>query len=121
MTPVRAKDELGRQGEALAARHLVAAGLEILSTNWRCPTGEIDIVARDGSTLVVCEVKTRRSTAFGGPLEAVTYRKAARLRRLAAAWLRANPVRVRDVRVDLVGVLLPPGGAAQVEHVRAAL
>jgi putative endonuclease len=118
---VRAKDAVGRHGEALAARHLADAGLEILATNWRCPAGEIDIIARDGDTLVICEVKTRRGTAFGGPLEAVTYVKAARLRRLAAHWLATRPVAARDVRIDLVGVLLPRGGRPQIEHVRAAV
>ena len=62
---MRAKDALGRFGEEVAAEHLRLQGLQILARNWRCPTGELDIVARDGSSLVICEVKTRRSTAFG--------------------------------------------------------
>ena len=81
---MRAKDALGAYGERVAAAHLVAAGMTVLDRNWRCPIGEIDIVARDGDVLVVCEVKTRRGDGFGHPLEAVTARKAARLRRLAA-------------------------------------
>jgi putative endonuclease len=105
--PVRAKDGLGSYGENVAAAHLVAMGLTILDRNWRCEIGEIDIVARDGNTLVVCEVKTRSSTRFGEPLEGVTPRKAARLRRLAARWLLDRAVRPADVRIDLVGVLRP--------------
>src|SRR4028119_1143926 len=75
---------LGAQGEALAARHLTEQGMVLLDRNWRCPIGEIDLVLRDGSVLVVCEVKTRSSNAYGSPLEAVTERKAARLGRRGA-------------------------------------
>ncbi|MGW5420163.1 YraN family protein [Streptomyces sp. NPDC003943] len=79
---------LGRYGEELAVRTLTATGLHVLARNWRCGrTGEIDIVARDGDTLVICEVKTRREGAFEHPMAAVTPRKAERLRRLAACWL----------------------------------
>ncbi len=60
---MRAKDALGRYGEDVAARHLVDDGLVLLARNWRCAEGEIDIVARDGDVLVVCEVKTRRGDA----------------------------------------------------------
>jgi putative endonuclease len=115
---VRAKDGLGAYGEQVAAAHLVAQGMTVLDRNWRCPQGEIDIVARDGDVLVVCEVKTRSSTALGHPLEAVTARKAERLRRLAAAWIRERRVHPAEVRIDLVGVLRPARGAAGVEHVR---
>ena len=115
---MRAKDGLGAYGEQVVAAHLVAEGMTVLDRNWRCPQGEIDIVARDGDVLVVCEVKTRSSTALGHPLEAVTARKAARLRRLAAAWIQDRRVHPAEVRIDLVGVLRPARGAAGVEHVR---
>ncbi len=109
---------LGRYGEALAARHLSARGLVVLDQNWRCPEGEIDLVLREGRVLVVCEVKTRSSVACGSPLEAVTPTKVARLRRLAARWLEAHPVRPDEVRLDMVGILRPRTGPAVVEHVR---
>ncbi len=115
---VREKDALGAYGERVAARFLRAAGLTVLDTNWRCPLGELDIVARDGDVLVVCEVKTRSSTGRGHPLEAVTPAKAARLRLLAAAWIEDRQVHPADVRVDLVGVIQPRRGRATVEHVR---
>jgi len=111
------KQALGAHGEAIAARHLVGRGMVVLDRNWRCPGGEIDLVLRDGPVLVICEVKTRRSTAYGAPLEAVTPVKAARLRRLGAAWLTAHDVRAPDVRIDLVGILCPHDGPAVVEHV----
>jgi putative endonuclease len=116
---VRAKDAVGVYGERVAERFLVQAGLVVLERNWRCSLGEIDIVARDGDCLVVCEVKTRSSAAFGHPLEAVSADKAARLRRLAMAWIEANGVRPREVRIDLVAVLRSKRGAAEVSHLRA--
>ena len=118
---MRAKDALGAYGEQVAERHLVDAGLTILERNWRCDVGEIDIVAREGDVLVVCEVKTRSGTGFGTPLEGVTMVKAQRLKRLAARWLDAHPVRPAEIRIDLVGVLRPARGPAVVEHVRGAI
>ena len=114
---MRHKQALGAHGEALAARHLVQRGMVVLDRNWRCPDGEIDLVLRDGPVLVVCEVKTRRSTAYGTPLEAVTPVKAARLRRLAAQWVAAHDLRVSDVRLDLVGIVCPPDAPAVIDHV----
>ena len=112
------RQALGRFGETYAARHLVAGGMVLLDRNWRCEAGEIDLVLRDGPVLVVCEVKTRSSTAFGSPVEAVTEQKAERLRRLADRWLEEHGVRPREVRLDVVGVLVPRSGGPQVEHVR---
>ncbi|HYO38299.1 MAG TPA: YraN family protein [Nocardioidaceae bacterium] len=109
--------DLGRFGEAYAARHLVEQGMVLLDRNWRCDSGEIDLVLRDGRVLVVCEVKTRSSSDYGSPLEGVTEVKAARLRRLAARWLADHQLRPSGVRIDLVGVLAPPGRAPSVEHV----
>jgi putative endonuclease len=109
---------LGRYGEDLAARYLADRGMEVLDRNWRCEHGEIDLVALDGDCLVVCEVKTRRSTVFGEPVEAVTWRKAARLRRLASAWLADHDLRPAGVRIDVVGILRPDAGPAALRHVR---
>jgi len=117
-TTARQRSTLGAYGEALAARHLTEQGMVLLDRNWRCEVGEIDLVLRDGRILVVCEVKTRSSLAFGAPLEAVTEQKAARLRRLAARWLADHEIRPDEVRIDLVGVLVPPSGPVEVDHVR---
>ena len=108
----------GRWGEDLAVRHLERLGLTVIDRNWRCREGEIDIVAGDEErdAIVFCEVKTRSSASYGTPLESVTARKAARLRRLAARWLADHQVRPRDVRLDLVGVLVPRDGAPSLEH-----
>lgn len=115
---VRHKDALGRYGEEVAARHLVSDGFVVLERNWRCDQGEIDIVARDGDVLVVCEVKTRSSTRYGSPFEAITERKLHRLERLGLRWMREHGVRPRSMRVDVVSVLRPPTGRQVVEHVR---
>jgi len=111
-----AKDTLGRRGEQLAASYLEGRGYEIVDRNWRCPQGEIDIVARHGSELVFVEVKTRSTVAFGHPLEAITAVKLARLRRLAAAWCEAHPGRHDAVRIDGIAVLAPRGGPVEIEH-----
>jgi len=114
---MRHTQALGAHGEAIAARHLVQQGMVVLDRNWRCPDGEIDLVLRHGRVLVVCEVKTRRSAAYGTPLEAVTAAKAARLRRLAAQWVAAHDLRVPDVRIDLVGIVCPHDAPAVIDHV----
>jgi putative endonuclease len=107
---------LGAYGEQLAARYLVERGLTVVDRNWRCPHGEIDLVARDGDCLVFCEVKTRTTERFGGPVEAVHRVKLARLRRLAAAWLQSHDVRGGRVRIDVIGILRPAAGPAVVRH-----
>jgi putative endonuclease len=109
---------LGRYGEDVAARALRERGMVVIDRNWRCRDGEIDLVLRDGDTLVVCEVKTRSSTDFGHPFEAIGDDKADRLQRLAFRWLQAHDVRPAEVRIDMVAVLRSPRGAARVEHVR---
>jgi putative endonuclease len=115
------KDAVGKYGEDLAARHFIGAGFTVLARNWRCAAGEIDIVARDGGVLVIAEVKTRTSTAYGSPAEAITRRKADKLRELALMWLREHPAGGRQVRFDVVSVLLPKAGSAQLEHLRGVL
>ncbi len=113
---------VGAYGEQLAARYLVDCGMQILDRNWRCGQGEIDIVATDGACLVIVEVKTRRTLAFGAPVEAVTAAKAARLRRLVGCWLtqhRTLASAAADVRIDVIGVFRPRHGPAQIEHLVA--
>jgi putative endonuclease len=112
------KRALGAYGESLAARHLVNQGMVLLDRNWRCPAGEIDLVLRDGGVLVVCEVKTRSSLAYGTPHEAVTAAKVARMQELARRWQEDHDVAAPDVRLDMVCVLRPRRGPSTVEHVR---
>jgi putative endonuclease len=116
----RRGDELGRRGEELAAEYLVGTGLVLLSRNWRCRDGEVDVIATDGERLIVCEVKTRSGTGYGEPSEGVTPVKAARIRRVAAAWLRTYRVGWCEIRFDIVAVLCPPEGPVTVEHLQGA-
>lgn len=118
---MRVKDAVGRFGEQLAERRLVAGGMVVLERNWRCPDGELDVVARDGAAVVFVEVKTRSTLGFGDPAEAVTPQKAARIHRLAMRWLAEHPQhRPPTIRFDLVTVVrLAPGGP-RVEHVPGA-
>lgn len=88
-SPTDGRRDLGRRGEEAAARWYARAGYEIVARNWRCPVGELDLVAVGpaGAIVVFCEVKTRSSLVFGTPAEAVTPAKQQRIRRLAARWL----------------------------------
>ncbi len=97
--------QLGAQGEDRVAAWYEAHGYSVVDRNWRCRQGELDLVARRGGTVVFCEVKTRSSTAFGAPVEAVTRTKQARLRVLAARWLEDSAVSVREIRFDVASVL----------------
>ena len=112
---------LGAIGERIAARYLERQGMAVLARNWRASgpaRGELDLVARDGGVLVICEVKTRRHGSAGAPLEAVTPRKVLQLRRLATAYLAATGTTARGIRIDAVGVTWPAtGGRAQITHV----
>jgi len=115
---MNAKDALGRHGEDLAAEYLQQSGLRVLDRNWRCADGEIDIVAAERRTFVVCEVKTRSGTRYGTPLDAVGQAKRRRLRRLAALWLSAHGIRFDQIRIDVLGLLCDGAGGFTVEHVR---
>lgn len=118
-----AKDDLGRAGEDRAAAHLVASGYRIVERNWRCDQGELDIVADRDGVLAVVEVKTRTSEAFGHPFEAIDARKAARLWRLAMAWIAAHPdaARGRRLRIDVIAVVGADPRTGSLEHLEDAL
>jgi len=109
------REDLGRRGEALAARELRRRGYVILERRWRCRIGEIDIVARDGAVLVVVEVKARSRTDYGPPIDAVDRDKRRKLEKLARAYLQAKRLQNVSLRFDLVGVTLSDGEKPRVE------
>ncbi|WGW13083.1 YraN family protein [Saxibacter everestensis] len=117
---MQVKDELGRWGEQRAVEHVRSLGYRVLDTNWRCRDGEIDAVALDGDCLVVVEVKTRRGVSAGHPCEAITYRKLATLRLLAALWLRAHTVEAAGIRIDVIGIVARRGSSPELTHIRGA-
>jgi putative endonuclease len=102
--------DLGRAGEDAAAAFYRRHGFTVLERNFRCSEGELDLVARRGSLLVFCEVKTRSSERWGFPAEAVDWRKQARLRRLAGRWLVERRPQVCDIRLDVMAVVADPTG-----------
>lgn len=111
----------GRRAEELAAAHLAARGLAIVARNWRRPDGEIDIVARDGTTCVFVEVRARTGEERGHPLETIDRRKRARIVRAARLYLDAEPATAAAFRFDVVGVVFAPaGGVIEVSHIADA-
>jgi putative endonuclease len=95
----------GVAGEDRAAQWYTERGWTVLARNWRSGRlGELDLIVRRGDVVVVCEVKSRRTAAYGVPAEAVTPAKQARIRRLAAAWLAETHVRAQ-VRFDVAAIL----------------
>ncbi|HXF61489.1 MAG TPA: YraN family protein [Caldilineaceae bacterium] len=123
---------LGRRGELLAAEALTQAGLTVIARNWRCPAGELDLIAQElapdllhgGAVtpwLVIVEVRTRRGRAFGSARESVTPRKQAKLRELGAAYVQAVGW-TGPWRIDVVAVQMDTAGRLQaVEHIRHAV
>jgi len=111
---------LGRLGEDAACRELARRGYAILARRFRTRYGEIDIVARDGPTVVFVEVKTRSSTRFGAPAEAVTGRKQAKVALMASEYLLRRDLRAVPCRFDVVAILMPPAGLPVVEVMRGA-
>jgi putative endonuclease len=120
-----ARQRLGRSAEQLVAGRLERSGWRVVGRNVRLRSGELDIVALDGSTLVFVEVKAGRVGAARGPerpAHAVGPRKQVKLRRLAREWIagRRGPSGVLGYRFDVVGVSFGPDGLADVDHIRSA-
>lgn len=112
--------ELGARGEELAVRHLEDIGLTVIERNWRRRSGELDIIARDGDTVVFVEVKTRSGIGYGTPAEAVTYTKQARIRGLALQWLALQQGPWVQIRFDVVAIVVGRDRNPVVTHVRSA-
>ena len=101
---------LGVTGEDAVAARYAARGFRVLARNWRCPAGELDIVASRGSLLVVCEVKARRGSGFGGGFEAVAWRKQRKLRRLAETFVSQRRLARSELRFDVASVAVGSSG-----------
>jgi putative endonuclease len=100
------RQRLGAAGEAAVARRYEREGYQVLERNWRCREGEIDLIVRRARLLVFCEVKTRRTDAYGTPAEAVTEGKRRKVRQVARRYLENCPVRFAEIRFD-VGAVTP--------------
>jgi putative endonuclease len=113
------RTQLGALGEQLAVAHLITLGLRIITRNWRCRYGEIDVIAEDaGHTVVFVEVKTRSGDGFGGLADAVTPQKVRRLRRLAGLWLAGQEQRWPAIRLDVIGVRVGRRREPEVFHLQ---
>lgn len=106
----RAKVSLGKLGEDLAAEKLVQRGYSLMARNYRCASGEIDLIARQGDRLVFVEVRTRRGATFGSPEASITARKQAHLIAAAQHYLQANELSNENWRIDVVAVELAKDG-----------
>jgi putative endonuclease len=95
----------GIAGEDVAAAWYLSQGYEVVARNWRCRQGELDLIVRQGATVVFCEVKSRSTTLFGTPAEAVTHDKRQRIRHLAARWIEDSRFRPAQIRFDVAAVL----------------
>ena len=111
---------VGERGEAIAEAYLRGRGFTILEKNYRGKTGEIDIVAREGDTIVFVEVKARRNLAYGPPQLAVTPFKQRQISRTALAWLAHHRKPNAIARFDVIAILVPEHELPQIEHIRNA-
>ncbi|PXX64035.1 putative endonuclease [Nocardia tenerifensis] len=93
--------------------------MEIVSRNWRCRYGELDLIVRDADVTAFVEVKTRTGLGFGTPAESVTFTKQQRIRRLALLWLSEQQGPWRQIRFDVVSVLLARGYEPEIDHLKA--
>jgi len=109
----QARRRLGQAGEQMAANHLAGLGYEIVERNYRCPAGEIDLVARHTGRWVFVEVRTRRGSRFGTPEESVTARKRAHIIASAQHYLQDHNALEADWRIDAVAIVLTTGGRLQ--------
>jgi putative endonuclease len=111
---------LGNAGESIAVTFLKGAGFSIVDRNFRCVCGELDIVARDGRTIVFVEVKCRNNEIYGAPQLAVTPFKQRQISKAALVWLSKRKLYDAEARFDVVAIVLHEGTLPQIEHIRNA-
>jgi putative endonuclease len=115
------KKELGQAGENLAVEHLQQRGYTIVARNWRCKQGEIDIIAGLGETLIFVEVRTRRSEDTEASFASITPQKAARMSKLAYAYVDEHKLIALNWRIDVIAIAIPYRGTPVIDHVEDAL
>ena len=111
---------LGERGEAIAAAYLKGQRFIIIERNFRCKGGEVDIIAREGKTLVFVEVKTRRTLTFGPPQLALTPFKQRQISKAALTWLAKKKQFGANARFDVIAIIAPDHQVPQIEHIRNA-
>jgi putative endonuclease len=121
MSNLKPTQPFGRQGEQLAVRHLQTLSYEIITTNWRCQLGEIDIIAKKDNVLVFIEVRSRHAENTEASFESVNARKQTKLAALANDYIDKHKLDDVIWRIDVIGVAIPRSGKAIIEHVEDAL
>lgn len=112
--------DFGDKGEDIAAEFLSAKGFSIIERNFRYGHGEIDIVAKEGETLVFVEVKTRTNLEFGDPIISITKGKQKQIKKIAEAYLFDKEIKDTDCRIDVIGILLLKGEKPDINHIENA-
>jgi putative endonuclease len=113
------RKRLGQEGEVIAEKFLKKKGYKLVQRNYRCKTGEVDLIALDGKVIVFVEVKTRTDHRFGSPFEAVETHKQRKMIQAAQFFLHERKLEQRDARFDVVGVSWPTGRPV-IEHIENA-
>ena len=121
MASSKSTQPFGRYGEQLVVRHLETIGYQIITTNWRCPLGEIDIIAKKENILVFVEVRSRHAETTEQSFESVNKRKQTKLAALANEYIDTHKLDEMMWRIDVIGVAIPRSGKAIIEHVEDAL
>src|SRR5262245_3448238 len=115
------KSALGQRGEQLAVAYLQQHGYSIITTNWHCPSGELDIVARKNEVLVFVEVRTRHADSAEAAFESIRSNKQDRVKKAAFLYLAQHSLQDARWRIDIIAVALPRSGQPVIEHVEDAL
>ena len=114
----KSKEDIGRKGEELAARHLLSKGYTILERNFKIQGGEVDIIAEKDGEIIFVEVKTRSSEDFMPAIEAVDYHKRKRLRRAAEVYLLAKGYQAKPCRFDVIAIVLQGRKVVRFDHLK---
>ncbi len=114
----RLRQDTGIRGEQIALDFLLGLGYQLVAKNWRCRSGEIDLIMMDGNIMVFVEVKARRGSGYGLPQEAVGSKKQAKIRRLAQYYLMVAKRDEQDLRFDVVAITFPGDQEPLIEHLQ---
>ena len=120
MKMTKRRKQLGGRGEEAACRYLEQKGMQIIERNWKCQSGEADIVTRDGKDLVFVEVKSRTSETYGLPEDAITLKKRQRYERIALDYLFSHDLPSTQIRFDVIALVINDEGKAFLRYHRDA-
>ena len=116
------KIELGRKGEEIALKYLTDKGYQLIARNYRFKRfGELDLIMQDGKYLVFVEVRTKKNTVFGTPLETVDYAKRRQIEKMAQLYFVKEKIPEDTFsRFDVIGIVLPDNAEPKIEHIQDA-